>query len=79
MDASNFNGDDIKKKISEAGEKLKSEFGSFAEGVDFEELKKAGENIADEAASLVKKYPMQSAVAAFVAGTLVGSLLGRKR
>jgi ElaB/YqjD/DUF883 family membrane-anchored ribosome-binding protein len=79
MDASNFNGDDIKKKLSEAGDKLKEEFGSFAEGVDFEELKKAGEKIADEAAVLVKKYPVQSAMAAFVAGTLVGGLLGRKR
>lgn len=79
MDASNFNGDDIKKKFSEAGEKLKNEFGAFADGVDFEELKKASEKIADEAIGIVRKYPVQSAVAAFVAGTLVATLFGRKR
>lgn len=80
MNTSDFgNGDDIKRALSEAGEKIREELGSIAENIDIEELKKAGEKFADDAATLVKKYPVQSALAAFAVGCLVGSALGRRR
>jgi ElaB/YqjD/DUF883 family membrane-anchored ribosome-binding protein len=75
-----FDSDDLKKAFAGAGEKLKSEFGNLAEGVDIEALKEGADKLADEAAALVKKYPVQTTLAAFAAGCLVGALFaGRKR
>mgnify|MGYP003387226782 CR=1 FL=1 len=43
-----------------------------------EELKAVAVDMADDAAKLIRKYPVRSVLGAFAAGILVGTLINRK-
>lgn len=70
--------DDIKRAFAETGERIRSEAGAFAESVDAEKLRRAATDLADEAAELVRKYPLQSCLGALAAGLLLGAWLNRR-
>ena len=67
-----------KRMAEEAETKIREGLSSLGEKIDTEELKASAEKLADEAAALVRKYPLQTAGVALAVGFVLGALFSRR-
>lgn len=70
-----------KKMAEDAENKIREGLGAIGEkieSIDTDELKASAEKLADEAATLVRKYPLQTAGVALAVGFVLGALFSRR-
>jgi ElaB/YqjD/DUF883 family membrane-anchored ribosome-binding protein len=66
--------DELAGKAKKIAEEASAQLGSLKDSEEFESMKKMASDLGEEAAAVVRRYPLQSVLGAAVAGFLLGSL-----
>lgn len=77
------NWDDLaskaRKAAAEGGETVKEALSSLSDSEEWEQLRAMAGNLGEDAATFVRKYPLQSVAGAAALGFLLGMSIGKKR
>lgn len=67
-----------KRMAAESSEEIKEKLSSMASAEDLEKLRTSAEEMAEEAATFIRKHPLPSVFGALAAGFLLGAFFNRK-